>query len=81
MDPEVVGRTGRVVVRIRGAGRPGEVSVEVRGATETFIAYCDAEVARGEPVVVAASRGDRGLEVYPIDGLRLPPRSAVDEES
>ena len=81
VDREVVGRQGRVTVRIRGAGRPGEVTVEVRGASESFIAYCDGEVRLGEAVLVAASRGDRAVEVYPIDHLRVPPRDPPAEES
>ena len=81
VDREVVGRQGRVSVRIRGAGRPGEVTVEVRGASESFIAYCDGEVRLGEAVLVAASRGDRAVEVYPINELRVPPRDPPSEES
>jgi hypothetical protein len=30
---------------------------------------------------VAASRGDRAVEVYPIDLLRVPPRSPPAEEN
>lgn len=80
VDREVVGRQGRVTVRIRGAGRPGEVTVQVRGATESFIAYCDGEVQLGEAVLVASSRGDRSVEVYPVNQLRVPPRTPPSEE-
>jgi hypothetical protein len=80
VDREVVGRQGRVTVRIRGAGLPGEVTVEVRGASESFIAYCDGEVRLGEAVLVAASRGDRAVEVYPVNQLRVPPRNPPAEE-
>ncbi|MEW1960586.1 hypothetical protein [Kineococcus sp. NPDC059986] len=69
-----------MTVRIRGAGRPGEVTVEVRGATESFIAYSDGEVLLGEAVLVAASRGDRAVEVYPVHQLRVPPRTPPAQE-
>ncbi len=49
--------------------------MQVRGATESFIAYCDGEVHLGEAVLVASSRGDRSVEVYPVNQLRVPPRT------
>ena len=65
MDPEVVGKLGTVVTRIRGGERPGEVVVLVRGAKETFIAYSDDPVDLDETVLVFSSRGNRAVDVTP----------------
>jgi hypothetical protein len=65
VDPEVVGRLGTVVTRIRGGELPGEVMVLVRGTNETFIAYSDAPVERHETVLVFHSRGKRAVDVTP----------------
>jgi membrane protein implicated in regulation of membrane protease activity len=64
-DDAVVGRTGTVVVPIRGAHGPGEVSVAVRGGTETFLAYALQEIAEDAIVLVIASRGARSVDVQP----------------
>jgi hypothetical protein len=65
VDPEVVGKVGTVLTRIRGGALPGEVHVPVRGATETFIAYCPSPVERHETVLVIHSRGARAVDVEP----------------
>jgi hypothetical protein len=65
VDPDVVGRLGTVVTRIRGGGRPGEVVVAVRGTNETFIAYSDDPVELDETVLVFSSRGSRAVDVTP----------------
>ena len=65
MDPEVVGKLGTVVTRIRGGDRPGEVVVLVRGTQETFIAYSDDPVDLDETVLVFSSRGNRAVDVTP----------------
>lgn len=62
-DEEVTGRSGTVTTRIRGGDLPGEVMVAVRGGTESFIAYADHEIERGETVLVYGSRGDRTVDV------------------
>lgn len=64
-DDAVVGRTGVVVLRVRGGDRPGEVSVGVRGGTELFLAYADEPIEPGTPILVIASRGPRAVEVQP----------------
>ena len=65
MDPDVVGRLGTVVTRIRGGERPGEVVVSVRGTKETFIAYSEHPVDLDETVLVFSSRGNRAVDVTP----------------
>jgi membrane protein implicated in regulation of membrane protease activity len=64
-DRAVVGCLGEVVVRIRGGDAPGEVSVRVRGTLESFIAYADRAIERGETVLVVTSRGNRAVDVVP----------------
>lgn len=66
-DPEVVGRVGRVVTRVRGGTLPGEVAVPVRGTTETYLAWCDEPVERASAVLVIAERGPRQVDVVPWD--------------
>lgn len=73
MDPEVVGKLGTVVTRIRGGERPGEVRVPVRGTHETFIAYSDAPIERDEPVLVFNSRGPRAVDVAPAPWAVVEP--------
>jgi membrane protein implicated in regulation of membrane protease activity len=65
MDEAVIGRTGTVVVRVRGAEGPGEVTVSVRGGSETFLAYADAPLDVGAAVLVVESRGPRAVTVEP----------------
>jgi hypothetical protein len=65
VDPEVVGKLGTVVTRIRGGERPGEIVVLVRGTKETFIAYSDDPVGLDETVLVFSSRGNRAVDVTP----------------
>ncbi len=64
-DPEVTGKVGRVIVRVRGGKGPGEILVRVRGGSEAFIAYCDAEIERDTDVLVVNSRGARSVDVVP----------------
>jgi membrane protein implicated in regulation of membrane protease activity len=72
-DEEVTGRSGTVTTRIRGGDRPGEVSVAVRGGTESFIAYADHEIQRGQAVVVYRSRGARCVDVVEFAEAGLLP--------
>lgn len=65
MDDAVVGRTGTVVVAVRGEQGPGEVSVPVRGGTELFLAYAPQEIAVDTVVLVVGSRGARAVDVQP----------------
>ncbi|HVA75139.1 MAG TPA: hypothetical protein VNF71_11315 [Acidimicrobiales bacterium] len=62
-DEEVTGRPGMVTTRIRGGALPGEVKVAIRGGTESFIAYADHEIKKGESILVYRSRGDRSVDV------------------
>jgi hypothetical protein len=64
-DPEVNGKVGRVIVRIRGPRGPGEVLVRIRGGTEAFIAYSDCVIERDTDVLVVSSRGARAVDVEP----------------
>ena len=72
-DEQVTGKSGTVTTRIRGGNRPGEVSVAVRGGTESFIAYADHEIQRGEIVLVYRSRGDRCVDVVKFTETGLVP--------
>lgn len=65
MDEAVIGRTGTVVVRVRGDAGPGEVTVSVRGGTETFLAYASSPLDVGAAVLVTGSRGTRAVTVEP----------------
>jgi hypothetical protein len=64
-DPEVQGKVGHVIIRIRGTAGPGEVLVKVRGGTEAFIAYADEVIERGSDVLIVCSRGQRAVDVVP----------------
>jgi hypothetical protein len=64
-DPEVTGKVGRVIVRVRGADGPGEVLVSVRGGREAFIAFADSVIERDTDVLVISSRGGRCVDVVP----------------
>jgi hypothetical protein len=64
----VVGKVGRVVVRVPGTERAGEITVPIRGGTETFIAYADEEIRVGASVLVLNSRGGRSVDVTWFSG-------------
>lgn len=66
-DESVIGKVGRVAIRIPGSDRPGEVSIQIRGGTEAFLAYADEEIPAGTTVLAIAARGARGVDVTPID--------------
>ena len=68
----MVGKAGTVVTRVRGGDRPGEVQVTIRGGTEVWIAYADAEVARGCRVLVVAERPGRCVDVVEYPGADAP---------
>jgi hypothetical protein len=64
-DPEVTGKVGRVIVRVRGGKGPGEIMVRLHGGSEAFIAYCPSEIERDTDVLVVSSRGERSVDVVP----------------
>ncbi|MFN2522314.1 MAG: hypothetical protein ABR614_03250 [Mycobacteriales bacterium] len=65
MTNGLVGRTGRVVVRVRGGDAPGEVVLTVHGLPETYLAYSTDELPIGSDVLVIGSRGGRRVDVEP----------------
>jgi hypothetical protein len=65
VDPEVTGKVGQVIVRIRGGEGPGEVLVAVRGGTEAFIAFAATPIELDTDVLVVSSRGERSVDVVP----------------
>ncbi|MCX3059502.1 hypothetical protein [Streptomyces beihaiensis] len=77
-DEAVVGCTGKLTIGTRGAGGPGEVLVRVRGGTETFLAYSDEPLARGETVLVIESRGSRQVAVMAWHDPLLDPPEGGD---
>lgn len=72
-DDAVIGCTGVLVIGTRGTAGPGEALVRVRGGSETFLAWSDASLAKGTPVLVVESRGARQVDVIewadPLDAL------------
>jgi membrane protein implicated in regulation of membrane protease activity len=63
-DPEnLVGEVGVVTTRIRGGDRPGEVRIPMQGGSESFIAYGDGPIERGQQVLVVARRPGRAVDV------------------
>jgi hypothetical protein len=63
-DPEnLVGELAFVTTRIRGADQPGEVQIPLRGGSESFIAYGDEPIERGQQVLIVARRPGRALDV------------------
>ena len=59
------GRVGVLLTGTRGAEGPGEVLIRIRGGTETYLAYSESPIAKGEPVLVVESRGHRAVDVVP----------------
>ncbi|WP_329182676.1 MULTISPECIES: hypothetical protein [unclassified Streptomyces] len=62
-DDAVIGCTGELLVRTRGAEGPGEVLVRIRGGTEAFLAWSDDPLPKGTTVLVVDSRGTRQVDV------------------
>jgi hypothetical protein len=72
-DDAVIGCSGRLLVGTRGPDGPGEVLVSVRGGTEAFLAWSDAPLPAGSPVLVVESRGSRQVDVIEwVDPLEAP---------
>jgi membrane-bound ClpP family serine protease len=65
IDPSPQGRVGVLLTGTRGADGPGEVLVRIRGGTETYRAFSESPIARGESVLVVESRGHRAVDVVP----------------
>lgn len=62
-----VGRTGRVITRVRGAASPGEVVTDSPDSREVYLAYAPAPIEVGQRVLIIAVRGPRAVEVEPWD--------------
>ena len=62
-DDALIGQVGEVLVRVRGGDLPGEIVTSVRGVRETFIAYAEAPLERGDRVLVIGARGPRQVDV------------------
>lgn len=62
-DAPPVGCTGHLTIATRGASGPGEVLVKMRGGTEAFLAWSEQPLARGTPVLVFNTRGQRAVDV------------------
>lgn len=65
---QLIGRLGRVTMRIPGADRPGEVQLPLRGGSEVFIAYGDGSIERGAQVLVVGTRPGRAVDVTAFTG-------------
>ena len=64
LDQEVIGRVGRVTLRIT-PDHAGEGVVAIRGGTEAFAALCDEPVAKNARVVVVECLSGRTVSVTP----------------
>jgi hypothetical protein len=63
-DPEdLVGQLGFVTTRIRGKDKPGEVQISFQGGSESFLAFGDEPIERGQQVLIVARRPGRALDV------------------
>jgi hypothetical protein len=68
-DPEaIVGEVAVVTTRILGKDRPGEVQLSFKGGSESFIAYADEVVERGQQVLIIGRRPGRAVEVIYFAG-------------
>jgi membrane protein implicated in regulation of membrane protease activity len=74
-DESAVGATGVLVVATRGTHGPGEVLIKIRGGTETYLAWSDDPLPKGETVLVVQAVGARQVAVVawaePVDHTDL----------
>jgi hypothetical protein len=68
-DDSPAGKSGYVTVAIAGATRAGEVTVSIRGGTESFIAFAERPIDRGQQVLVVGDRGGRCVDVVALDAV------------
>jgi membrane protein implicated in regulation of membrane protease activity len=61
----LVGRTGTVVIPIRGGDRPGEVRLTVDGMAHYYLAYAATAIPADASVLVINDRGARHIDVEP----------------
>jgi hypothetical protein len=66
-DESAVGLTGILLVSTRGADGPGEVLLKIRGGTETYLAWSDEPLRKGETVLVVQAMGARRVVVVAWD--------------
>ncbi len=64
-DQSPVGCIGVLLIGTRGGQGAGEVQVSIRGGRETYLAYSDQPVAKGETVLVVDSAPFRCVTVVP----------------
>ena len=62
-DESAVGCVGILTVATRGGAGPGEVHVKVRGGTETFLAWSEHPLPKGDTVLIVSWRGNRAVDV------------------
>ncbi|MGH3436747.1 MAG: hypothetical protein ACRDRN_09795 [Sciscionella sp.] len=62
-DAAVVGRTGVLTISTRGADGSGEVLIKIRGGSETYLAFSEAPLPKGQTVLVIACRTARTVDV------------------
>jgi membrane-bound ClpP family serine protease len=65
VDLSPQGRVGVLLTGTRGPDGPGEVLIRIRGGTETYRAFSESPIAKGESVLVIESRGHRAVDVVP----------------
>ena len=62
-DLSAVGCLGVLTTGTRGPHGPGEVLIKIRGGSESYLAWSEVPLRRGETVLVVESRGARTLGV------------------
>lgn len=64
-DESALGATGILLVATRGSSGPGEVLIKIRGGSETYLAWSDEPLGRGQRVLVVEALGARRVAVVP----------------
>jgi hypothetical protein len=62
-ETSMVGRTGTLTIGTRGRDGPGEVLINLDYGSQTFLAWSDDALAKGQAVLVVGARGGRVVDV------------------
>jgi hypothetical protein len=62
-ETSMVGCTGTLTMATRGPDGPGEVLIALDYGSQTFLAWSDEPLSKGQPVLVVGSRGGRIVDV------------------
>jgi hypothetical protein len=67
-ETPVVGRTGTLTIGTRGGEGAGEVLIKLEFGSQTFLAWSDDPLPKGQAVLVVGSRGGRTVDVVAWSG-------------